>query len=110
MVLQRILQDASGRVTLSDRVADLLLLLFPGFLNFRLGVCLTVCPSVCLFVCRPREEVQRGRSAAGGWWARWMGGLVNGDGRKRACGMRTIPGDTEGLRVVMVMMTATAQR
>jgi hypothetical protein len=33
------------------------------------------------------------------------------DGRKRACGMRTIPGDTE-IRavVVMVMMTATTQR
>jgi hypothetical protein len=35
-----------------------------------LGVCLTACPSVCLFVCRPREEVQ---SAAGGW-AWWVGG------------------------------------
>ena len=34
-----------------------------------------------------------------GGWALVDGGLVNGDGRKRACGMRTIPGDTE-IRVV----------
>ena len=41
---------------------------------------------------------RRGWVGAGGW-ALVDGGLVNGDGRKRACGMRTIPGDTE-IRVV----------
>ena len=92
MVLQRILQDASGRVTLSDRVADLLLLLLlPGFLSFRLDVCLTVCPSVCLFVCRPREEVQRGRSAAGGWALMDGGLVVNGDGGNERVGCEQYP-------------------
>jgi hypothetical protein len=70
-------------------------------LTFRvsdlLGVWLTVCVSVRLPICLSSKGGGTERPERRGWVVGVVDGrLVNGfDGRKRACGMRTIPGDTD---------------
>jgi hypothetical protein len=70
MVSQRILQDASGRVTLSDRVADLLAA--ASWLSESPSWCLFDYVSVrlpaCLSVAQGRMYRKTSRSAAEWWW------------------------------------------